>query len=167
MSIWKTENQCVTVGIISDTHGLIRKEALAALKDADVILHAGDIGKPKVLDELQKIAPLVAVRGNCDKDEWSRQLPETEVVNIGELRFYLIHNVGKLNIVPKADGIDAVVYGHSHKFSEEKKEGILYINPGSAGPKRFNLPITVALLHVNGKRIEVERHLIGGSNQPK
>lgn len=135
-----------TLGIISDTHGLLRPEARDALAGCDAILHAGDIGCKDVLDELAAIAPLTAIRGNVDK--WADQLPDTEVVEIEGRYLYLIHDVDQLDLDPQAAGFDAVICGHSHKPAVRERDGVLYLNPGSAGPRRFTLPVTVARLDV-------------------
>jgi putative phosphoesterase len=144
------------LGIISDTHGLMRPEAIAALRDSDLIIHAGDVGKPEVIDHLRAIAPVVAVRGNIDTQAWATALPETEIVQIAQLRLYLLHDLSHLAIDPAAAGFAAVVFGHSHNPSSETRNGVLYLNPGSAGPRRFRLPLTIGRLRVTGKKIEPE-----------
>ncbi len=144
------------IGIISDTHGLVRPEALEALKGADLILHAGDVGNPDVLETLKSIAPVVAVRGNNDKGIWAKSLPEWEVVKVGTVYIYMIHNVKEIELNPAGDGFQVVVSGHSHKPSVEKRKGVLYVNPGSAGPRRFSLPVSVARLKVRGEIIYAE-----------
>ena len=144
------------VGIISDTHGLTRPEALVALRGSDLIIHAGDVGKPDVLDRLRAIAPVVAVRGNIDTQAWAAALPETEIVEIAKLRLYVLHDLSQLAIDPAAAGFAAVIFGHSHTPSSEERTGVLYLNPGSAGPRRFRLPVTVARLRVIGNNIEPE-----------
>jgi hypothetical protein len=131
------------VGLISDTHGLLRPEALKALEDCELIVHAGDVGKPEVLDGLRAIAPVVAVRGNVDKGE---RLPLTQVVKVQSTRIFVLHDVHQLDLDPAAAGFGIVVSGHSHKASREERGGVLYVNPGAAGPRRFRLPITVARL---------------------
>lgn len=146
--------QTHTLGIISDTHGLLRPEAINALQGVELIIHAGDIGKPEILDQLEKIAPAVAVRGNVDY--WANHLKMTEVVEVGDALLYVLHDLGTLDLDPKAAQMDAVIYGHSHQPSIESKHGVLYLNPGSAGPRRFDLPVSVALLHVTGKQLEAE-----------
>lgn len=140
------------IGIISDTHGLVRPQALEALKHVELILHAGDIGKQEVLETLQQIAPVVAVRGNNDKGAWAESLPDWEVVEVGAVSIYMLHNVNDIDINPS--GFQVVVSGHSHQPSIKERRGVLYINPGSAGPRRFTLPISLAHLHVNGERVE-------------
>lgn len=145
------------VGVISDTHGLLRPEAVKALHGVEQIIHAGDVGKPEILYELLNIAPVIAVRGNVDKGEWANRLRMTEVVEIGEALIYVIHDLGTLDLDPKAAQLDAVIYGHTHQPSIEWKNGVLYLNPGSAGPRRFDLPVSVALLRVTGKQIDIEQ----------
>ena len=134
------------IGVISDTHGLLRPEAKAALGECDAIIHAGDIGKPDVLDELAEIAPVTAIRGNVDK--WAVDLPDTEVVEIDGRYLYVLHDLKRLDLDPKAAGFDAVIFGHSHAPSVQTRDGVLYLNPGSAGPRRFKLPIALARLTV-------------------
>jgi uncharacterized protein len=144
------------VGIISDTHGLMRPEALAALAGSDLIIHAGDIGKPEVLRALQQMAPTFAVRGNVDSGPWSNLLPEQLDVPVGGLRFRVLHRISDLKIDPATERIAAVVYGHSHKPVIEWRGDLLLLNPGSAGPRRFKLPITVARVRVSGSTIKPE-----------
>ena len=134
------------VGVISDTHGLLRPEAVAALKGADLIIHAGDVGTPQVLDGLRKLAPTFVVRGNIDKAHWAEALPATAAVEVGGLLFYVLHDISELDLDPAAVGYAAVVYGHSHQPSIETREGVLFLNPGSAGPRRFRLPVGLARL---------------------
>ena len=134
------------IGVISDTHGLMRPEALAALRGSDSILHAGDIGRPEVLEALRRIAPVVAVRGNVDKGAWAEPLPGREVVRIDGCRIYLLHNLNELDLNPAAAGFDAVVSGHSHQAKIGKADGVFYLNPGSAGPRRFKLPVSIGRL---------------------
>jgi len=141
-----------TVGVISDTHGLIRPEVLDAFKDTDLIIHAGDIGNPDVLKRLKKIAPVKAVRGNMDGGEWSYELPASDIVEIGEILIYVLHDVDDLDLDPFDTGVQLVISGHAHRPSSEYKSGVLFLNPGSAGP--FRPPVTVALLTINGKSIE-------------
>ena len=136
------------VGVISDTHGLLRPEAVAGLAGARHILHAGDIGSAEVLAGLQAIAPTTAIRGNVDRGNWAAALPDTRTVRLAGLSVYLIHNVAALAIDPKAAGIAVVVSGHSHKPKIATVDGVLYVNPGSAGPRRFTLPVAVAILEV-------------------
>jgi putative phosphoesterase len=144
----------IKVGVISDTHGLLRAEALDALRGSNLIIHAGDVGRPEVLDALRAIAPTFAVRGNVDTQAWAQVLPSTEAVQVGELQFWVLHEIAALDLDPVAAGFAAVIYGHSHKPSVETRDGVLYLNPGSAGPRRFKLPVTVARLRVSGRRIE-------------
>ena len=144
------------VGLISDTHGLLRPEALAALAGSDHIIHAGDIGDPAVLQSLRAIAPVTAVRGNNDRAAWASGIAETETLRLGEAVVYGIHDVAQLDIDPRAAGVQAVVAGHSHKPSARVEDEVLYVNPGSAGPRRFTLPISVGHLHVQGARVRAE-----------
>ncbi len=140
------------VGVISDTHGLLRPQALAALRGAQHIIHAGDIGAPEIIPALQQIAPVTAIRGNVDHESWTRRFAETEVVELEGLSFYVIHDRNALDLNPRAAGFAAVISGHSHQPRQEMKDGVLYFNPGSAGPRRFRLPISVGALEiVDGK----------------
>jgi putative phosphoesterase len=139
------------IGVISDTHGLIRTEALDVLKGADVIFHGGDIGSMEILNTLAEIAPVVAARGNCDRDEWSNNIPINRSVECGNKRFLLIHNMQNLKNLPRP--LDAVIFGHSHKAVVYVKDKILYLNPGSAGPKRFRLPVTVARIRIENDNL--------------
>ena len=136
------------IGVISDTHGLLRPEALVALAEAEHILHAGDVGEPAILDALRKIAPVTAIRGNVDVSGACAELPATDAVELAGRLFYLVHSVRDLDIKPEAAGVAVVVSGHSHKPSIETKRGVMYLNPGSAGPRRFHLPVSVALVTV-------------------
>jgi putative phosphoesterase len=142
-----------TVGVISDTHGLLRPEALDALRGADVIVHAGDIGSPDVLKALSSVAPVTAVRGNNDRGPWANELPETAVVEIGRVRLYVLHDVKELALDPRARGFAAVVSGHSHRPNAEERDGVLFFNPGSAGPRRFRLPISIGRLDIARQRV--------------
>ncbi|HWZ97779.1 MAG TPA: metallophosphoesterase family protein [Candidatus Dormibacteraeota bacterium] len=137
------------LGLISDTHGLLRPQALEALKGSELILHAGDVGKPEILEELRKIAPVIAIRGNVDTAPWAQTLKETELVETAAANIYILHNLNDLDLNPAAAGIQIILYGHSHQPSRTEKDGVLYINPGSAGPRRFNLPITIARLNLS------------------
>src|SRR5215207_3817571 len=137
------------IGVISDTHGLVRPQAIEALAGVDMILHAGDIGTSEVLDTLRDIAPVVAVRGNNDKGQWAESLPHWEVVEIGSVSIYMLHDLKEIDISP-AGTFQVVVSGHSHKPAIEERRGVLYVNPGSAGPRRFSLPISLAHLRVEG-----------------
>ena len=136
------------IGVISDTHGLVRPEAIEALSGVEMILHAGDIGKPEVLDELNSIAPVTAIRGNIDKGEWAGNLPEWEVIEAGGISIYMLHDLKEIDLVPESAGFRVVVSGHSHKPVAEERRGVLYLNPGSAGPRRFSLPVCLAHLRV-------------------
>jgi uncharacterized protein len=138
------------VGVISDTHGLIRPEALEALRGVDHILHAGDVGGSDVLEALQALAPTTAVRGNNDVGPWAAALPEKATVNLGGVRILVLHELRALTIIPAEAGIAAVVFGHSHQPRSERKAGVLYFNPGSAGPRRFNLPVTAGRFTICG-----------------
>lgn len=134
------------IGVISDTHGLLRQSAAAAMRGCDLIIHAGDVGNPAILEELGAIAPMVAVRGNIDKGRWATKLAEREVVELDECRMLVLHDRDELDIDPQAAGIRAVIAGHSHRPSIETRNGVLHFNPGSAGPRRFGLPVTVGWL---------------------
>lgn len=142
------------VGLISDTHGLLRLEALAFLRGSDFIVHAGDIGDAAVLEELRRLAPLTAVRGNNDKGPWAKSLAETAVLEVGEVSIYVLHDLAELDLDPVAAGFRVVVSGHSHHPSVEDRDGVLYVNPGSSGPRRFKLPIAVAELQVAGSSVK-------------
>ena len=142
------------IGVISDTHGLLRPEAVELLRGSEHIIHAGDIGAPEIIGELQKIAPVTAIRGNVDTQAWARKFAETEVIELGGVFLYVIHDVNALDLNPKAAGFAAVISGHSHKPKQEVKDGVLYFNPGSAGPRRFKLPISVGQLHILDGDIE-------------
>jgi putative phosphoesterase len=144
------------VGVISDTHGLVRPAAIEALQGSDLIVHAGDVGHPNVLSELRAIAPTTAVRGNVDTSGWAESLPVTDVVEVGGLHLYVLHDLASLDLDPKAAGFAAVISGHTHRPSAEVREGVLYLNPGSAGPRRFSLPVAVARLRVVGERLSHE-----------
>lgn len=141
------------VGIISDTHGLLRPEASAFLRGFDHIVHAGDVGGPHVLQELALLAPLTVVRGNNDKGIWAENLPDSERVRFEAVWLYVIHDLAQLDIEPGADGIRVVISGHSHQPRVWERDGVLYVNPGSAGPRRFRLPVAVAELRVTGSSI--------------
>lgn len=142
------------VGLISDTHGLLRPEAIAFLRGSDHIVHAGDIVDPAILDALARIAPLTAVLGNNDHGAWTAAWRDTERVQLGDVALYAIHDLAQLDIDPVAAGVQVVVSGHSHKPRIEHRDGVLYVNPGSAGPRRFTLPIAVAELIVAGREVE-------------
>ena len=145
------------IGVISDTHGLLRPEALAALAGVDHILHAGDTGDPAILDQLRALAPLHVVRGNIDRGPWAEALPLTEAVALGDHLVYMLHRHEDLDLDPAAAGFQAVIYGHSHRPEIKRRDEVWYLNPGSAGPRRFSLPVTLALLHVEpgGLRPEI------------
>ena len=145
-----------SVGLISDTHGLLRPEAVRALRGSDAIIHAGDVGDPAILDELARLAPVTVVRGNIDKGAWAASLPETAVLEIGGVLFYVVHNIDDLEIDPAAAGFAAVVYGHSHQPGMQEKDGVLYVNPGSAGPRRFSLPISAGRIAIEDARLSAE-----------
>ena len=149
------------VGVISDTHGLLRPQAVEVLRGSAHILHAGDIGAPDVLEKLKRIAPVTAVRGNVDREVWAREIPQTQVVEIEGVSIYLLHILAELDLKPEAAGFGVVVYGHSHQPSQSVKHGVLYFNPGSAGPRRFKLPVSVGKLviengSVRGEIINIE-----------
>jgi putative phosphoesterase len=152
----RRERSALTVGLISDTHGLLRPQALQALAGSDYIVHAGDIGGPEILEALAAIGPVTAVRGNNDKEAWARSIPETAVLQVGELILYVLHDLGELDLDPAAAGFAVVVSGHSHKPLQRTHDGVLYINPGSTGPRRFTLPIACARLHVAGAQVRAE-----------
>jgi uncharacterized protein len=146
------------IGVISDTHNLLRPEAVAALRGVEHILHAGDICSAEILAELRKIAPVTAVRGNNDKGAWATRIPESEVFKIGRYAIYVLHNLAELDLDPAAAGFAAVITGHSHKPKVETRDGVLFLNPGSAGPRRFKLPVTLATLDVSRSGIHAEIH---------
>jgi putative phosphoesterase len=143
----------VIIGVISDTHGLLRPEAVELLRGSEHIIHAGDIGAPEIIPELRKIAPVTAIRGNVDTQAWARGFAETEVVELGGLHIYVIHDANAIDLNPKAAGFAAVISGHSHQPKQEMKNGVLYFNPGSAGPRRFKLPISVGRMEIVGGRV--------------
>jgi putative phosphoesterase len=145
-----------TLGVISDTHGLLRPEALAALAGVERILHAGDIGDRDVLARLEQVAPVTAVRGNNDRGAWAADIPATEVVEVGGASLYVMHDLHELDLDPRAAGFAAVIAGHSHQPRLEERDGVLYLNPGSAGPRRFKLPISLARLTVAARRVRAE-----------
>jgi putative phosphoesterase len=144
------------IGVISDTHGLLRPEAVAALQGAEHIIHAGDVGDPAILEQLARVAPVTAVRGNVDRDPWAQKLPETNVLEVAGVSIYVLHNLAELDLKPEAAGFAAVIYGHSHVPKQETKKGVLYFNPGSAGPKRFKLPVSVRRVIVAGGKVKAE-----------
>jgi len=144
-------------GIISDTHGLLRPEALKALEESEHIIHAGDIGELEIIAALEAIAPVTAIRGNIDVQAWAQRFPATEVVELGGVHLYVIHDANALDLNPKAAGFAAVISGHSHKAKQETKDNVLYFNPGSAGPRRFKLPVSVGQLKIENGAITAAR----------
>jgi putative phosphoesterase len=142
------------IGVVSDTHGLIRPQMLSALEGVEAIVHAGDVGSPDVLDALLKIAPVYAIRGNVDTEAWARELPETREVQIESARLFVIHNIAELKV--ERANYSAIVFGHSHRALEEVRSGVMYLNPGSAGPRRFSLPVTLMTLVVDGSELRPE-----------
>ena len=144
------------VGIISDTHGLLRSKALEALRGSDAIIHAGDVGREEILRALKQIAPLTVVRGNIDTSPWARKLPSTNVFEIAGKSIYVLHNIDELDLDPAAAGFSAVIFGHSHRPLTENRKGVLFFNPGSAGPRRFNVPISVGRLIIENGRLMPE-----------
>lgn len=148
------------IGVISDTHGLVRPQALAALAGAERIIHAGDVGSPDVLTALEAIAPVTAIRGNNDRFAWARRLPATTLVELDGARLYVLHDATELTLDPVAAGIAAVIAGHSHRPAITERDGVLFVNPGSAGPRRFTLPVAVARLHVRHGKVRGELVLL-------
>jgi uncharacterized protein len=148
--------EAIEIGVIADTHGLLRPQAMEALEGVALIVHAGDVGKPAILDELRQIAPVFAVRGNVDTAPWAATLPDTTVVEVREHLLYVLHDRADLDLNPAAAGFSAVIFGHSHQPQIEERQGVLYLNPGSAGPRRFRLPISVARLHIGQQKIVAE-----------
>ena len=146
----------IRIGVISDTHGLLRPEAIEFLRGSDYIIHAGDVGAPEILDELRALAPLTAVRGNVDKDEWAQKLPESEVLEVAGVAIYVLHDLTQLDLKPKAAGFAVVVSGHSHVPKQELRDGVLYFNAGSAGPRRFKLPVSIGKLILENGRAKGE-----------
>jgi putative phosphoesterase len=144
------------VGVISDTHGLLRPEAISALRGSDVIIHAGDIGDPQILKELRAIAPVTAVRGNTDREAWARELPRNEALEAAGVSIYVVHILGEMDLKPEAAGFAVVISGHSHVPKQEVRNGVLYFNPGSAGPRRFRLPVSLGRLLVEDSAIRGE-----------
>jgi len=147
--------QCI-IGAISDTHGLLRPKAVRALEGSDIIVHAGDIGNPEVLRELKMIAPLFAVRGNTDNGPWIKDIPSTDTAEFCGFLFHILHDLARLDLDPQAAGIHLIISGHSHIPAITKKNGVLYLNPGSAGPRRFSLPVTLARITIQGKELSPE-----------
>jgi putative phosphoesterase len=146
----------ILIGIISDSHGLLRPEAVGALRGSDHIIHAGDVGAPEILESLAAVAPVTAVRGNVDQAAWARRLPETEVLELGGISIYVLHDIARLDLNPKAAGFLAVISGHSHIPKQESRDGVLYFNPGSAGPRRFKLPVSIGRLRIEGGSLRGE-----------
>ena len=144
------------IGLISDTHGLLRPQAIEALRGSELIVHAGDVGKPEILTALRELAPVIAVRGNVDTADWARTLPETAVAEADKVLLYVLHDVHALDLDPPAAGFQVVISGHSHRPGKFERDGVFYINPGSAGPRRFQLPITVARLNLQRRPFAVE-----------
>ena len=144
------------ISVISDTHGLLRPEAIEALRGSDHIIHAGDVGAPEILEKLSTIAPVTAIRGNIDKGDWARGLPETQVIELGGVLIYVLHDLHQLDLKPKAAGFSVVVSGHSHVPKNEIHDGVLYFNPGSAGPRRFKLPVSIGRLFVKNRSVRGE-----------
>src|SRR5438477_331571 len=144
------------IGVISDTHGLMRPEVAAAFKGVELILHAGDIGKAEVIRQLKSMAPVVAVRGNNDTEPWAGAIPQTKVTRVDGINIYMLHDLKEIEVDPAAKGFQVVVSGHSHRPSIETRDGVLFVNPGSAGPRRFKLPITVARLIIHGANVTAE-----------
>jgi len=145
-----------TVGLISDTHGLLRPQALAALAGCDRLIHGGDIGEPGILAALAAIAPLTVVRGNNDRQPWAEAIPDSAILELDGVRMYVVHDIKLIGIDPAAAGVQVVVSGHSHKPSVARRDGVLYVNPGSAGPRRFSLPVSVGRLHIEQGRVEAD-----------
>jgi putative phosphoesterase len=142
------------IGVISDTHGLLRLEAVKALAGVELIIHAGDIGNPQVLEALAQIAPVHAVQGNTDRGDWATDLPHSRVVEMGGVLLYVLHELFTLDLDPTAAGFAAVIYGHSHSPHMERKNGVMYLNPGSAGPRRFTLPVSLAIVEIQGHSLQ-------------
>ena|SRR5579863_2755437 len=146
----------ILIGVISDTHGLLRPEAIEVLRGSERIIHAGDIGSSEILEKLSAIAPVTAIRGNVDKGAWARKLPETDVLEVGDIVIYVLHDLAQLDLKPKAAGFAVVVSGHSHVPKQETRDGVLYFNPGSAGPRRFKLPVSVGRLFLQDSGVRGE-----------
>jgi len=144
------------LGVISDTHGLLRPEAVEALRGAQQVIHAGDVGSPEILKKLATIAPVTAVRGNVDKGAWAQELPQTQVLEAGGISIYLVHDLTQLDVKPEAAGFRVVISGHSHIPRQEVRNGVLYFNPGSAGPRRFKGPVSVGRLSTDGAEVSAE-----------
>jgi uncharacterized protein len=152
------------VGVLSDTHGLLRAEARAFLVGCDYIIHGGDIGSAEILQDLASLAPLIAVKGNNDKQPWAAHLPETDLVRIGGAFVYVIHDLAQLDIEPCAAGVQAVISGHSHQPKIVQRDGVCYVNPGSCGPRRFNLPISIGEIRISGSTVDARTVELSCSN---
>jgi putative phosphoesterase len=146
------------IGVISDTHSLLRPDAVAALRNSDRILHAGDVGDPEILDRLRELAPVTAIRGNLDREPWADALLATEVIEVEGISIYMIHDLAQLDLKPEAARFRIVIYGHSHQPKIEEKNGVLYFNPGSAGPRRFHLPVSVGMMEIGAG--DFKAHLV-------
>jgi putative phosphoesterase len=155
-----SENKTHRIGVISDTHGLMRQEAIERLAGVDVILHAGDIGDQEVLAKLEQVAPVFAVRGNMDRGEWAEKLPLAQLVEVGQVAIYVLHDLEKLDILPEAAGVTLVVSGHTHQPKRDWKGDVLFLNPGSAGPRRYNKPVSLAIVEVVGNELRAEMVLL-------
>jgi uncharacterized protein len=151
-----TDSREYTVGVISDTHGLLRPQAIAALRGSDCIIHAGDVGDPAILTELSGIAPITAVRGNVDRERWARDLPATNVLQLNGVAIYVLHDLAELDLDPRSANFAVVIFGHSHRPSQEMRNGVLFFNPGAAGPRRFTLPVTIGRLRVGSAAVSGE-----------
>jgi len=151
------DNPLMKIGVISDTHGLLRSEALEIMRGSDCIIHAGDIGDPAILATLAEIAPVTAVRGNIDCDAWAQEIPEAAVLEVAGVSIYVLHDLQRLDLKPEAAGFAAVISGHSHIAKQQEKNGVLYFNAGSAGPRRFKLPVSVGRLVVESGKVRAER----------
>lgn len=151
-----SNSNLINIGVISDTHGLLRPEALETLSGSEMIIHAGDIGAQSILDQLEEIAPVRVIRGNVDWEPWTQHIPLRDFVEAGACSIYVLHDIGTLDIDPVASGVNMVIYGHSHKPDLREKDGVWYLNPGSAGPRRFDYPVSVARLEIRGEKIETE-----------
>jgi uncharacterized protein len=152
----KKKSALHVIGLISDTHGLVRPEAVRALQGVDLVIHAGDIGKPEVLAALKAISPLVAIKGNNDLGAWAKPLPDTQLLQTADTKLFVIHNVKELDCDPAAEGYQVVISGHSHKPSILTQDGVLFVNPGSAGPRRFKLPVAVGKLFIQNRKVNAE-----------
>lgn len=164
MSAGVARRATARIGLISDTHGLLRPEALAFLRGCDRIVHGGDIGDPAILDALAALAPVTAVRGNNDRGPWAERIAETEWLQLGEVLLYAVHDLAQIDIDPAAAGVRVVVCGHSHRPSVDERDGVLVVNPGSAGPRRFKLPITAGELRLDGDRVSARIVELTGQN---